>query len=292
MGSRLKYPTYNIGSWGANWLDDRGVEWYVEGSDIRDGRVPKTHYQERPAGGGAWRSRSYMSGHTFTVSGYGKAPGPDTRELSRDGFMGLFVDGGQKLLTYDSGVWVRTMLVELNGQPRWAVRRNKTGFNFQLPLFSADGRMLSSTVKNTPAIQSSAAATDGLDWETGGGLDWSTGGGLNWGTSGAGGTMSLANDGNVETWPLFTLVGPIAQPSLTDPTTGRQLLYSGTLGAGQTLLIDTSPFTRSVKLDGIDRFGFMLSAQWMSVPPGGSLTLQFGGSGIGTAMATWQDAYI
>lgn len=296
MGSRLKYPTYNIGTWGGNWLDDAGVEWYVEGSDIRDGRTPKTHIQERPTGPGAWRSRSYLSGHSFTVSGYGRSGSLEARELARDGFLGLFVDGGQQLLTYDSGAWVRTMMVELSGQPKWAVRRNKTSFNFQLPLFAADGRMLSATIKSTPAVQSSAAATDGLDWETGGGLDWVEtglgGNGLDWGASGVGGSLVLTNDGNVETWPVFTFAGPIAQPSLTDPATGRQLLYSGTLAVGQTLIIDTSPFARSVKLDGVDRFGFMLSAQWMAIPRRGSLTLQFGGSGIGTVTGTWQDAYI
>lgn len=295
MGSRLKYPTYNIGSWGGNWLDDNGVEWYVEGSEIRDGRSPKTHTQERPAGAGAWRSRSYLSGHTFTVAGWGRASGLAAREAARDGFLGLFVDGEQQLLTYDSGAWVRTMRVELNGQPRWAVRRNKSSFNFQLPLLATDGRMLSAVPKTTSPVQVNSLPTDGLDWVTGGGLDWSTGGGLNWGTSNAGGVLQLNNDGNVETWPVFTIVGPVVQPSLTEPATGRQLYYSGTLLAGQTLTIDTSPFTRSVMLDGTDRFGFMLSAQWMSVPPkksGGQLLLQYGGSGTGTALATWYDAYI
>lgn len=299
MGDWLEYPRYTIGDWNGNYLDDNQISWYVESSDIRDGRAPKTHYQERPTGMGAWRARSYLSGHAFTVSGYGSTPTLQTRELARDQLLGLFVNGGQQLLAYDSGAWVRTLMVELNGQPRFAVRRNRTNFNWQLPLFAADGRMLSADAKNTPAVQSSSLSTDGLDWETGGGLDWVEAGlggnGLDWGTSGTQGILYMSNDGNVETWPTFVIVGPMIQPTLTDPATGRQLMYSGTVAAGQTLVIDTSPYTRSVKLDGVDRFGFMLSAQWMAIPPqseGGSLTLQFGGSGTGTAQGTWQDAYV
>jgi hypothetical protein len=290
MGSALKYPVYNIGTWGANWLDDNGTEWYVEASDIRDGRAPKTHVQERPTGTGAWRSQSYLSSHSFTVSGYGKAANLTQREAARDTLLGLFVNGGRQLLSYDSGTWVRTLLVELNGKPGFAVRRNKTGFNWQLPLLAAEGRWLDATVRTTPAASVASLSTDGLDWGSGG-LDWSSGG-LDWGISGAQSSVTVTNSGNVPVWPVYTITGPVTQPSLTDPVTGRQLLYSGTLLTGQTLTIDTSPDTRSVKLDGIDRFGFMLSAQWMAVPPKSSLSLQFGGLGTGQAWGTWQDAYM
>jgi hypothetical protein len=292
MVAWLKYPHYTIDGWNANALDDFGAEWYVESSDIRDGVAPKTHYEERPTGPGAWWSRSYQSGKPIVVSGYGRAADLAGRERARLQLLGLFVDGGLHTLTYDSGDSVRTAKVGLNGTPRFAVRRNKTSFGWQLPLFNPDGVMYGATPRTTAAVQSSSLATDGLDWETGGGLDWDEGGqGLDWGTSGSGGFLSLDNAGNVEAWPVFTLAGPLIQPVLTDPVTGRQLYYSGALSVGQTLVIDTSPQNRSVKLDGVDRFGFMLSAQWMSIPPGGQLLLQFGGSGVGTAMATWQEVY-
>lgn len=290
MGTPLAYPVYNIGAWGANWQDDNGTRWYVEGSEIRDGRDPKTHVQERPTGRGAWRSRSYLSSHAFTVAGYGRADSLVQRELARDTLHGLFVDGGQQLLTYDTGAWVRSMLVELNGKPKFAVRRNKTSFGWQLPLLAASGQMLDITPKVTPAVQVGSLATDGLDWGSGG-LDWGSGG-LDWGLSGVQGSMTLTNNGNLPVWPVFTISGPVLQPSLTEPTTGRQLLYSGTVAAGQTLVIDTSPDSRSVKLDGVDRFGFLLSAQWMPIPPRSQITLQFGGSGVGTAVGSWQDAYV
>lgn len=290
MGTALKYPVYNIGAWGANWLDDNGTKWFVEASDIRDGRVPKMHVQERPNGPGAWRARSYLSGHTFTVSGYGVATSLAQRELARDTLLGLFVDGGRQLLTYDSGAWVRTLMVELNGQPRFAVRRNKVSFGWQLPLLAAEGRWLDPVVQTTPAASVASLSTDGLDWGSGG-LDWASGG-LDWGVSGAQSNVTVINSGNYPVWPVFTVTGPVQQPTLTQPDTGRQLLYSGNLLAGQTLVIDTSPDSRSVKLDGVDRFGFMLSAQWTPVPPRSTLTWQYGGVGTGQASASWQNAYV
>lgn len=290
MGTALKYPTYNIGEWGANWQDDNGAIWYVETSDIRDGLAPKTHVDERTSGHGAWRARSYLSSKAFVVAGYGRAPDLPGRELARDTLLGLFIDGEQQMLTYDSGASVRTLEVELNGTPRFAVRRNKTGFGWQLPLLCAKGYWESVDTKNTAPVQVSSAPTDGLDWGSGG-LDWGSGG-LDWGTSGVQGTITIDNAGNLPAWPVFTFAGPVLQPSLTDPLTGRQLLYSGQVLAGQTLVIDTSPDTRSVTLDGVDRFGYMLSAQWMSVPPRSSLVLQFGGSGLGTVVGSLKDAYV
>ena len=290
MGSALKFPTYNIGTWGANWVDDNGTEWYVESSDIRDGLAPKTHVSERPTGPGAWRARSYLSSKPFTVAGYGRAPDWARREIARDTLHGLFTDGGQQVLLYNSGIWTRAMRVELNGPPRFGVKRNRTGFSWQLPLLIAEGAMFDPNTQTTPPASVASLSTDGLDWGSGG-LDWSTGG-LDWGVSGAQSNVTVFNSGNLPVWPVFAIVGPVLQPSLTDPSSGRQLMYSGQVAAGQTLTIDTSPQSRSVKLDGVDRFGFMVSAQWMSVPPSSSLTWQFGGSGTGTATASWQNAYV
>ncbi|MEC3974733.1 phage distal tail protein [Amycolatopsis sp. H20-H5] len=127
----------------------------------------------------------------------------------------------------------------------------------------------------------------------GAGLDWLAGtpGGLDWGTSGSGGPIVMDNPGSAITWPTFTFTGPLVNPSVTDPATGNTVAYNGTVAAGQTLVIDCSPFTRSVKLNGIDRSGALSSAQWISIPAGGTTVAQFAGTGVGTLTATWQYAY-
>lgn len=299
MATRLSYPTYQIGAWTGGFRDDAGVSWWVETSDIEDGLDPKTHITERANGAGAFRAKAYMSGKSFTISGLCEAFDRASRDAARSQLMGLFDDGGQALLTYNNGASTRTLLVELNGKPRFTPLATPLS-PWQLPLYAADGRFLDAVVQTAGPVSVGGASTDGLDWLAlggiGTGLDWlavgGVGTGLDWGTSGNGGVLTLANAGNAEAWPVFTVVGPLTAPSFTDPASGRTIAYSGVVGSGQTLTIDTSPFTRSVKLDGVDRSSLLTSAQWFSIPPGGSVTVQCGGSGGGTFAASWQNATI
>jgi hypothetical protein len=118
----------------------------------------------------------------------------------------------------------------------------------------------------------------GLDWEESGagGLDWGTGGGLDWGTPTSTGRMVLSNDiGTADTWPKFTIVGPVTNPVLLNVGTGEALAYGGALLAGDSLVIDTHPLRRSVTLNGtIDRRS-SLAAQWFPVPRGGTVEVSF-----------------
>lgn len=293
MPTALAVPGYTIGSWGSNQIDDAGRYWWVTGSNVRDGLAPKTHITERAAGHGAYRSRSFMSARPITLEGFCRGQDRISRSEARDLLLSIFVDGGQQQFTFDDGVQVRTCMVELAGAPRVDVSRNQTSFAWQLSMVAADGRMLDTEVQIAGPITVGGASTDGLDWTGGGsnGLDWATGGGLDWGASGASGVFTLTNLGTFETYPVFTVVGPVTAPSFTDPASGRVLAYSGTVESGQTLVIDTSPFSRTVKLNGTDRFSLMTSAQWFAIPPGGTLAIQFGGAGGGTGSATWQYAY-
>lgn len=295
MPTLLAYPSYQINSWGSNYLDDAGRRWYVTGCNIQDGLNPKTHITERSLGHGAYRAQSFLSGRPVTMTG--KCIGLDriTREDARDLLLGLFVDGGQQLFTYHNGVRARTLLVELNDTPRVALDANQRTFTWQLSLFAADGRMLDVDALTAGPATVGGVSSDGLDWATGGGLDWlapaGAGTGLDWGVSGVSGVLVLTNTGNVETYPVFTVLGPVTAPSFTDVSTGRQILWSDTVAAGQTLVIDTSPDNRSAKLNGVDRFSSLVFAQWFVVPAKGvPLTVQFGGSGGGSGSATWRNA--
>ncbi len=54
---------------------------------------------------------------------------------------------------------------------------------------------------------------------------------------------TIANDGDVEAWPVWTIAGPGVNPTLRNLTSGKMLALTGTLLAGQTLTIDTRPRT-------------------------------------------------
>lgn len=55
--------------------------------------------------------------------------------------------------------------------------------------------------------------------------------------------------GDVATWPVFELRGPIQDPWIDVPGVGR-LVFRGTLAYDQTLTVDTRPWARWVKRDG------------------------------------------
>lgn len=302
MPTQVILPTYSIGSWSANVDDDFGCRWVVApgGASIAtDGVGRKTHTTERPFGPGAYRSRSYPSARTGVLQGWMDAGGDRVaRVAARDRLMSLFADGGQAVLVVDDGISPRQLTVELDSAiPRCDVWQDGAGFDWQLPLYAADPRFLS-TVERSATATLTATSADGLDWASGspGGLDWTGGGtgGLDWGVSGTGNNvLTLDNPGSATTWPLLTITTPsgLQNPTFVDPLTGGVLAYTGSITAGQTLRIDNSPFAVSpVTLDGIDRTGALGSARWISIPAGGSKAVQFTGIGVGTVVATWRNA--
>jgi len=87
----------------------------------------------------------------------------------------------------------------------------------------------------------------GLDFD--GGLDFGTGAeddGLDFGSTHASGLMRLTNRGTAPTMPVFTLYGPLINPSLT--TAKGTLHYNTWIGPHQFVVID--PSVPSVLLGG------------------------------------------
>jgi hypothetical protein len=291
MPTPLVYPTYTIGSWAANVLDDFGCQWGVSaGIDITNGPGRKTHITSRPYVTGAYRSRSFIDGKSVTMPGWVSCPDRLSMIAARSRLLALFPYGEQLPLVVNDGFTSRTLTVELADKPTVDTWQDGFGFDWHLSLYAADPRFLDSTIQNVTSVVGSAA-TDGLDWSTGGGLNWATGGGLNWGTSGNIGSLVLTNTGNAESWPTFTLVGPVGAPLLTDVATGRVIAFGDVVGLGHTLVISTSPFNRYVQLDGVDRFGSLVSGQWFPVPPSTTSTVIFSGGGTsGSCTASWQNA--
>ncbi|MFB9924878.1 hypothetical protein ACFORO_25920 [Amycolatopsis halotolerans] len=297
MPTQVILPTYSIGSWAANVDDDQGCRWVISpggASFVTDGLSRKMHTNERPFGSGAYRSRSYPAARAGSLQGWCDAGDRVSRIAARKRLMGIFPEGGQALLVVDDGIDPQQITVELDAEtPRCSVWADGGGFDWQLPLYAADGRLLS-TVERKATADLANGSTDGLDWAGGtpGGLDWGNGG-LDWGISGANNVLALQNNGTATTWPLLLVTTPstLTNPAWTDPVTGGVLTYTGSITAGQTLRIDCSPFNPApVTLDGIDRTGALGSARFISIPPGSSRAIQFTGVGAGSTVAFWRDA--
>jgi hypothetical protein len=72
-----------------------------------------------------------------------------------------------------------------------------------------------------------------------------------WPVSASGATLELAPAGNAETLPRLTLTatGTLIAPAISDGT--RTLRYTGTLAAGDTLVIDAEAATVTLNLDDV-----------------------------------------
>ena len=94
--------------------------------------------------------------------------------------------------------------------------------------------------------------------------------------SASSGQITLTNAGTIGTRPLFTIGGPVTTPAIVvqyPDSTVRQLVYSDTLGAGDTLVIDTD--AHSAVLNGQVSRRRYLSGMWPEIPPGATVTVQW-----------------
>lgn len=106
--------------------------------------------------------------------------------------------------------------------------------------------------------------------------------------SSAAGSLALENIGNADAYPVWTVTGPGTDFAATGPG-GQQFTWEGTLGSGETLVIDSR--TASVKDGtGANRYSELASApRFWPIPPGFS-TAQVGMSGMtseSSIIVTW-----
>ncbi|WNO26037.1 minor tail protein [Arthrobacter phage Wildwest] len=112
-----------------------------------------------------------------------------------------------------------------------------------------------------------------------------SGGVLDFGPAGAPGTVTLENAGTADSAPVFTVSGYAPGFTITEVSTGARLIYTGTVLAGQTLVINAAD--GSVLLDGYaDRSAFLSRREWTRVPGRGRNTYLFESPGNDGASLT------
>lgn len=155
---------------------------------------------------------------------------------------------------------------------------------------ATDPRLYSVTEMVVP-ISLPVSASGGLDFG-GGGLDFG-GGGLDFGSGTSGGTGLCTNDGDVPTWPVIEIDGPVTGPLITFPS-GRRLLFDPTwsVQTGQTLLIDTRPGVRSVEIAGVSVSQRLWVREWEPLFKGSNV-IRFGAAAYsaGQARVRFRHAY-
>lgn len=102
------------------------------------------------------------------------------------------------------------------------------------------------------------------------------------------GTASIGNTGDVEAWPVWMFTGPGSEPSASNLTTGETFTSSITLGAGETLTVDTRPGHKSVvDSSGNNQFRTLSASSGLWSLPAGTSTVSLGmGSTTGASSIT------
>ena len=90
-------------------------------------------------------------------------------------------------------------------------------------------------------------------------------------------SATITNVGDVDAWPVITVVGPGNDLVLTNLTTGLAWSFPGNIAAGSTLVVDTRPGHKSARLDGNNAFGRLTddSALWPLVPGPNRISIAF-----------------
>lgn len=88
------------------------------------------------------------------------------------------------------------------------------------------------------------------------------------------------NPGDVEAWPVWTVIGPGQDLLLRNPDTGKSLSLSGlTLSAGEVVTIDTRPGKKTVtKQDDTNLFRYVSGSLWPLKKGNNSVNIEFGGA--------------
>lgn len=127
----------------------------------------------------------------------------------------------------------------------------------------------------------------------GGGLVWDDAGivfdniGAEWESGTGGGLNMVTSDGIQETYPIWTVTGPITNPTLENITTNSTITFNGTLTASQTLVVNMEAQTATV--NGTNVIG-NLSGDWLTLAPGIN-RISFGGTNDAaqTSRLEWQE---
>jgi len=109
-------------------------------------------------------------------------------------------------------------------------------------------------------------------------------GGYVWEDGGTGGATIITVDGVDNAQPIWTVVGPATNPSLTNITTGESIQWTGVVPNGQTLVVNMADMTAS--LSGANVFEF-ISGSWITLQAGNNRVSYSATAATGIATLEW-----
>jgi hypothetical protein len=106
---------------------------------------------------------------------------------------------------------------------------------------------------------------------------------------------TITNGGDVDAWPVVTVTGPGDDLTVTNQTTGLVWRFEAPVPASSTLVVDTRPGRKSVRLDGNNGFGSLSdnSYLWPLIPGPNRISIGFGAATPASAVRfAWRDRWL
>lgn len=239
--------------------------------------------QQRAAAHGGTNPRQWLKPRTLTVTGRIEAPSMDLRQ------------DAEHRLAYALGLALFDLTVVDAISLRVRARREgevtiaddtDVQTTWQVELTCPDPRKYGASHEVSFALPLTA-----------GGLQWPVQYPVQYSGSTSTADRNAANAGNIEAPPTIRFDGPLTNPSLTNVATGRGITYNGVLAPGEWVVISTDPL-RALLMGNASRTGLISGSPWQvtgrsPANPGGDNLIAFrAAAGSGTALLTYDDAYM
>jgi hypothetical protein len=256
MAVQIGGTPITLGSLQLSVVDDAGVTWLP--TDVRGWSSPgvRAELAARQADHGAWASPGYLNARPISIEGLIAAPSTAARDAAIEQLYAA-VSLTDTVLVVEETI-PKQVTVRRSGEVL-VERVNPYSVTYSAAVTAADPRRYSTILQSqsTPLPSTTGGLTVPLTVP------------LSISTTVVAGSITLVNEGNIATRPVFTVEGPVTNPTITvqyPDGTVRALLYGSTLEVGDELVIDTD--LHSAVLNGTTSRRLYLSGQWPEIPPG------------------------
>lgn len=236
-------------------LDETAIAGWDDGVGVRRG----TSDTSRPISDGDFPEQGLLGSRTITLTGMAIATNPIELQQLRDTFVGLLNDGNSIEMSVENAAGTRYATVYLGNQPNWTQKFDNSAV-WKIDLWAPDPRIYGIKKRfQVPGGLSSVGDQTGLGMPIGYPLDY--------GGAGAVPHYFMDNNGNIESWPVFTVYG--AYPNgftLTYAGASKKVVYNGPVSFADPVTVDMA--AGSATQSGIDKSYNLSSRGWFSIPPG------------------------
>jgi hypothetical protein len=107
--------------------------------------------------------------------------------------------------------------------------------------------------------------------------------------------VTITNTGDVDTWPVLSILGPGQELNVTNETTGLHWQITGTIAAGSIVEVDTRPGHKTVRIDGTNAFSRLTadSVLWPLKPGPNRIAIGFAAATEGSDVSfTWRNRWL